>query len=308
MYNEKQKLEYINASKEFNVQLTKWMSNVFRDTEAMEVSLQKDVAEWTSAEIIDYFKLISVPSLRSILQRHSQLRAYARWCGEHFLLKDNQNHYDEVDADILQLCVNNVMTDESILTKGKMKELIKDLLNVRDQCLIYALFEGIMGTKLSELASLNVNQIEGNKLHLAERTIEVSDEFLELMRESSETYSYYTYGSKCMQKPFKENDDRVFKMTNTAQEIKTTDETERKRLYSNLIRIKDYVGNPAITIQSLHESGRIHMIKQLMAKSPGLSAREVINANKDSIENKYGNMYGNTNYLRAYGRYLETES
>ena len=308
MYNERQKTEYLETCKEFNIQLVQWMANVFRTTEPVERSLNKDAAEWTSAEIINYFKLISVPSLRSILQRHSQLRAYARWCGEHFLLKDNQNHYDEVDADILQLCVNNVMTDESILTKDKIKELIKDLLNVRDQCLIYALFEGIMGKKLSELASLNVNQIEGNKLHLAERTIEISDEFIDLMRESSEEYSYYTYGEMCMKKPFKANDERVFKMTNTAREKATTEDTERQRLYNNLMRIKDFVGNPAISIQSLHESGRIDMIKQLRAKAPGMPVRDVINANREIIENKYGKMYGNTNYLRAYGKYLEIPS
>ena len=305
MYNEGQKLEYIDETKYINLQLPKLLNTIFTQTEPLEEKAAKDIGEWTSAEIISYYKSLSRSSLNSLAVKHSQLRKYAEWCLERNLLSDNQNHYGEIDMEILKTCLNVGLLENGIITRAELNSMIVELLNPRDQCLVYALFEGIEGKQFSELTALNVKQIKGNKLKLATRTIPVHPRLLELMRESTEEYKYYTYGDKISTMRYPADDDNVFKMTPNSTE--TSPIRQRQRLYTNLTRIKDFIGNSAINATSLIESGRIDMVKGLMEKEPDISVEEVIQKHSAEIYNKYGKIYSLKNYMLSYGKYYERE-
>lgn len=306
MYNEEQKNGYIGEAGAANRQLPKWLRNMFGKSAPMETALGKDLAEWTASEIIAYYKSLCLPSMNSLTLRHSQLSGYAKWCLGRHLVKDSQNHYIEIDACSLRGCLNLGMQENSILSREQLEDTIVDLLNPRDQCLVYAIFEGIQGKQFSELTELNMSQLEGNLLHLPNRTIEVSDRLIGLMQEATDEYVYYSYGNQKPKKiPFYSDDGNVFKMVNNSHQ--TTQIRKRQRLYSNLCRIKEFVGNPAICTQSLIESGRVDMVQALMEKKENqdLNLYGVLKKYEERIANKYGIIYNYKNYILTYGRFYE---
>ena len=303
MFNEGQKLEYIEDNRYTNLHLEVFMPRLFGQTEPIEKRKNKDVAEWTSGEIVEYYKSLCRISLDSLANLHSQFRKYAEWCWFKHLLQDNQNHFEEINRDILQTCLNVGAQNSSILTRKQMENEISILLNARDQCLVYAFFEGIQGKQFSELTELSIAQLDGTTLHLATRTIPVSEKFAELMRESSEEYKYYSYGDSGRELVFDKTDKRVFKSLPNASA--DTQQKKRQRLYSNLLRVKTHIGNPCINATSLIESGRIDMIRALMKKEGSSDIAQTIKQYEKDIFNKYGNIHNVTAYLLEYGRYYE---
>lgn len=301
MFNEGQKLEYLKDAVTINQQLEQVMVPIFTQLELMETEKDKDVAEWTAGEIIEYYKSTATSSLNTLNTMHSQLRKYAAWCLDRNLLPDSQNHFTEIDIDILGRCINVGLQSGGILTRKQMEMIITQLLNPRDQCLVYALFEGICGKQFCELVDLNVSQLEGNTLHLPTRSIPISDKLVELMKQCTEEYTYYAYGSHQKTYQYDPSDTNVFK--NAPNAISSALIRKRQRLYTNLSRIKNQLDDSAINTTSLLESGRIDMIKGL--RKEGDDIEDTISKNREAIENKYGKIYNVNAYLITYQKYFE---
>lgn len=232
MFNAAQKEDYLQQNEGRNVSLRNTAGSIFNSTEKYEEENNKDAAEWTVAEIISYYKSLATSSFVGLLNRHSQLRKYADWCLDNNMIKDSQNHYAEIDTPTLRGCLNVGLLKNGILTRKEMETEISQLLNPREQCLVYALFEGIQGREFSELTELNMDQVRGTTLSLANRKIKVHPKLIELMKESTDEYTYYTYGDKQRQYPFDTSDTNVFKKTyNSKQDSQAR---KRQRLYSAL--------------------------------------------------------------------------
>lgn len=300
MYNSEQKKEYFHEVQNINENLEEWLTTVFEQTEYLEKKREKDIAEWSATEIITYYKLLSTSSLNSLNLRNSQLRSYARWCNSRNLLKDHQNHYEEITIEALQNCLNKGLLQGGIITRARMESMIRDLLNPRDKCLIYAMFEGIQGKQYADLVALNVKQIHGNKIHLDYRIVDIPDALIDLMYDSTEEYSYYAYGNSQREYRYKEDDDNVFKMTFNGRENSL--KRQRQRLYTNLCRIRDFLDMPALTSASLNESGRIDMVKRLM-KEDKTGLFDTLMNHDDEIANKYGRLYSKKRYIVNFGNY-----
>ena len=181
-----------------------------------------------------------------------------------------------------------------------MEMEIQQLLNPREQCLIYALFEGIQGKEFGELTALNMRQVKGNTLCLETRNVNVNPKLIDLMEESTNAYEYMTYGEQQRTYPFDTLDDNVFKRTYNAKQ--ETQIRKRQRLYTALTRVKDYLGNPAINTSSLMESGRIDMVTQLMNKRHE-NLETTLKSCAKEIANKYGRIASIPNYILNYGRF-----
>lgn len=309
MYNAQRKKEYLETIKD-SKQKCKWLTSIFIKVEGKEIELEKDISEWSSSEIISYYKSLATASFNSLAMRHSRLRSYAEWCGDHLMIADNQNHYNEIDQRALQNCVNIGMRDFGLITRKEMERLNAKLLNPRDKCLVYALFEGIEGQMFSELVNLNVKQIrDGNYLELETRTVPVNRKLIDLMYESTDEYRYCCYSDSLdyeQELYFPAYDNNVFKMTPNSRETSLL--RSRQRLYSNLQRIKDYVNNPAINATSLIESGRIDMIKGIMKKEPGKKLEEILKEHEKEITNKYGKIFNITKYILNYGNFFSEKN
>lgn len=304
MYNKELKLQYIDDNEYLNLQLRTIMLQAFESTEPLEDSLQKDVSNFTVKEIIAYYKTLCTASLERLMVLNSQLSRYTNYCLNNYSVQDNQNHYLEIDVDILKTCLNVGKIEASIVTREELLADIESLPNPSERFLVLAIYEGILGKQYSELANLNIRQFHDGIVDLGTRQLTVSNELVKLAEESTDEYFYYCYvaDGSFKQKNYLYSDDNIIKSLYNA---KHTDlKNKRKVIYNRLIRIKSFLGKEAYTAAGLIESGRIGMIREYMKKD-NINVNVALKRYDSEINQRYGKIYSVSRYLLKYKSFFE---
>ena len=304
MYNAEIKQKYIDESVERNASLNVLGVRAFNQVESYEKELEKDCSNFTVNEIIIYYQRKCSTSLDTLNTLNSLLKGYASWCLQRNIVEDNQNHYEEINQDILGNCLNYGMVNDKIISRHDLLFVIKDFLNVSDKALMLALFEGICGENMCELVNLKCEDIKtkGGK-HIATlcsgRKLEISKELYNYCKESQDCYSHYFVNSRVQyERPYDPTNRGVFKIL----ELKNTTEINRKSLYNKLVKAKKEMGLNYLTTYTLLESGRIDMIKNIMTET-GQSLDEVLASG--ATEDRYGAITSKVNWKRKYTQFIE---
>lgn len=306
MYNAELKNQYIKQSKTRNINIEMGVIPMFNKAEKMEIALQKDLKDFTVSEIIDFYNMCCTSSLESLMMINSHFKQYTAYCLARSLVKDNQNHYSEITSELLSTCLNYGLTKAKIITREELESLMSELHNPSDKFILLALFEGICGEEMSELVEIRKEDITGNEIQLAsDRILEISKELKSLAYESADEYVYYAYkkDGDIKELYYAKDDPYVIKRMYNA-DVEASSKIKRQRLYSKVMRIKEYLGSSAIGKKQLMESGRIDMIKQLM-KEQNLPVFECIQRNRFEIEYRYGILTSISRYLLKYGEFYE---
>ena len=307
MYNEDIKEAYINDRKENSTSegTLNQIGVYFKICEEFEVESQKDIALFTTAEIIGVYKTFSTPSLAFLKNLNSQLVQYTDWWKNNSMLPDNQNHFREINISILEQCLNVHLLNATIVTR---KELLKEIINMEryepfERFIILALFEGIRGREFEDLRNLYPSDFKNNKVKLySGKEYEVSSKLVELAEESAETFVYYTSDQK--KRWFDPFDSRCLKRVKTEcanNEKRDYERREKLFITKRLKRIKDD-GYLFIGSNELKESGRIEYIKNLMAVH-NLSAEECLKKFPE-IQERFGHIDSVLQYCRLYQNML----
>lgn len=309
MYNSSLKQEYINHCMEQtnNQSFHDYLIRNFNKFEHFEEEYGKDLSEFTTPEILSAYKFQMFGSIETLLTLNTQLKKYTAYCLYRNLVKDGQNHFNEMDKDILNDCISKYAFELSILSREQLEEEIENLYNPSEKFMALAYFEGLRGKDSCDLIEARVEQIKGNEFHLASgRTLEVSDLLIKYAIESANEYEYIPYRlsdrERNWQLTFKADDERVLKNLYNANS--TEIKAQKRNLNTKLIRIKDYLGLEAISITSLRESGRIDLLKRLMEKGDYLSFRACYIENRDLIEYRYGVLSSLDRWLMKYKTFL----
>lgn len=133
MYNEELKQRYIREKRETTIIGLNFLERQFINIAGYEEELGKDLSNFTTPEIIEYYKILGSRSLESLIVINSQYSMYTQWCLQQNLVLDSQNHYLEMNNDILLQCLNQTIIDKSIVTREEFLDLIHQLPNYRDQ-------------------------------------------------------------------------------------------------------------------------------------------------------------------------------
>lgn len=311
MYNEERKLRYIEE-KAKNIDTPQdIILRRFRQAEEMEISLQKDVADFTAYELMDFYKRRNFAALDTLIVTDSLLADYTDWCIAQSLVKDGQNHHVELTAEILKQCVNNVKQSRKILTREQLMGIIEHgnnghfLTNAVDKFVLLALFEGIKGNDLSDLTTLKLSDFNGNIVHLKSgREFEVSNDLVKYATLASSTYEYETL-SLTKPKPMPLDGEEVIKRyCNSAEEV--DDFRRGRRVYTKIKKILNWLDlDKEISANTIYESGRIHFIKE-RAKELNESIYDYLTTcltDKEYLK-RYQKIARPT-YYKKYGDYLE---
>lgn len=313
MFNEKQKMEYIEENKNTNLLLQGEMPRVFRKTESMEIELGKDISAFTMEQIVAFYKSLFFSSLDSLIVMHGKLSRYASYMLRRNLLPDNQNHFEEIDYEILNSCINIGVVKQKVITREKLLEDTDNLLNPGDKFLCLGFFEGICGKAYIDFAELKMEDFDGNEVHLASnRTLIVSDLLVELAKQTNEEMTYYMFShtenpGSIRERKFDENDEHILKRKYNSSPEEGSESRSRQRIYHQLARIKGNIDSPAYTVAALTESGRIDFIKKLMKEQDIADLRTALKTNRKAIEYRYGNLSQKSmdKYILKYGQYFE---
>lgn len=308
MFNVKVKQDYINYNPNNNHQFHKVMTNYFDRAEETEKRLKKDLAQFTSAEILDMYKSFVTPSLNMLIIINNQFLNYTNWYKKEISIGDNQNHYIEIRDDMLMNCVSFTSQQSAILTRETLLEMIKEFKNPYESFLYLALFEGLGGEKMSDFYELSMKDFDGKKytVNLPGRTFTISKELYHYAEDASDEYVIYNImGEPTSRGRLLESDGRIIKCS--ASSGFETEKSERALIvYRMLRKIKRYDFVPeSLNSTNLIESGRIDLINKIMREKKIDNPESVIRNHKDEVEKRYGHIPSIPKWLLKYENFCK---
>lgn len=285
-YNNEQKERYFAERELSYLKIRLIMRTFFNITSFYENKYEKDCSNFTSEEILNMYAGCYTRSWEFLLNFNSQLKIYTAWCIKENLVKDNQNHYEEIDKNDMFSCLNHGLKENMIITRKELERELMQFPNVSDQFLVLAFFEGIGGPGYIDFYQLEVSQFKGNKLKLRGREIEVSTMLVERAMEAAEEYRKYNLDGP-MHNGYRLDDPYVLKDSSNA----FTDSLDRntRKLQRRIVLLEKTYGK-AFGYVGLKNSGRIDMIKRLMEEDGSTNPRETYTLHKDEIELRYGKL------------------
>lgn len=295
MYNANRKEQYIEEKGTQNLELGVVGVRLFNRIAETEERLQLDCCEFSILEIMTFYKSLCYTSQNTLFVTNSLLKSYTSWCLSKGYVSDHQNHYNELSVDNIYSCVNHGITSNKIFSKDDIDSIINNCETDSDAVLVLALYEGICGTNMCELVGLNVNDIDGNVIHLVSgRDMEIPARLVLLIESANEEEGIIRNG---VLKKYIESD-KVFKVVIGSRHL----EAHRKTLYTKLARIKEHQELLYLTTFNIMESGRIEMIKKMKSES-GMSVEDILYGRY--TEDKYGKILNVRDYIRKYQKWLE---
>lgn len=309
MYNEERKRRYIKVKEDAVTLPYRSLELLFEKTEPFEEKNGKDVCEWTTSEIMEFYKYIDAYSFSSLVVRNSNLTQYTNWCLTETLVPDGQNHYQEIRPDMLESCVNKEFLSKLIISREDLVRVIDELPNYTDRYMMLAFFEGICGIRYSEMTSLTIDDISGNKVTLRSgRVLPISDKLKEIAEFAATEESYQTYGpaGKVVKYSDLNSSGAIFKVIKKNRPI-SDDSSMVQVVCRRFVKALDYLGLPKrMTIKNLMVSGKLNFIKCIM-KREGKTVEEVIVDNRDEINARYDvdQIKSSAVFLRKYRQYFE---
>lgn len=306
MFNEDIKQRYIDEKESEVIIPNSYLINQFRKTNDIEEELNKDISNFTTYEIIDFYKILNLSSFESLYVLNSQLSMYTQWCLQQNLVKDNQNHYLEITKDMLNGCINRAILSKKIVDRKTVLSWVRQLPNPKDQFIMLALFEFGKTKNFSDLVNVKITDLDGNNLTLNDgRRVEISEELTEIAKESYAEDTYYSATGKNVKRmPLVSTDGRIIKnYPNVSEEV--SDFQLSRRIYNSITRSLDYVGVADwCSASSLAESGKIYMIKE-RAKELEITPREYLYSNYiTEVERQFGCSIVKSNFSVKYEEYL----
>ena len=309
MYNEERKRHYINIKEDAVTLPYRSLELLFEKTEPFEEKNGRDVCEWTTQEIMEYYKYRDAYSLSSLVVCNSNLTQYTNWCLTETLVPDGQNHYQEIRPDMLESCVNKEFLSKLIISREDIVRIIDELSNYTDRYMMLAFFEGICGIRYSEMVNAIIDDIDGDVISLCSgRVIPISDKLKEIAEFAAAEESYQTYGpsGKCIKYSDLNPSGAIFKVVKKNHPI-ADDSSMVQIVCRRFVKAVDYLGLPKrMTIKNMILSGKINFIKEIIERE-GKSIEEVIVDNRDEINARYNidQIKSSAVFLRKYRQYFE---
>ena len=286
VYNQDQKNNYIETKKHIKG-FAKNIMSIFTKCEELENKYEKDCSEFNIFEIKEIFLRMNTISLSGLYNYNCLLRCYTDWCIRQKLTSTQKNYYTKINKNTLCCLIDQKAKNERRLSREELLNEIKKIPNVCDQFLALAIFEGIgeRNSFADDFCELSLANFDGNKVHLKNRTLDVSDESIELAQKSSEEYNKYDSKGNLMQRGFKENDKRILKDSlNTAYDDK---EHKRRNIALRLMRLENEFG-PAFRYGALRDSGEIDLLKSFMRVDNNNDIYEAYLNHQEEYDNRYG--------------------
>lgn len=311
MYNEEYKKEYLeyNTNAELGTQ-------IFILSEEYESKYQKDLYDFTVEQILGFYKMMGTLSVNRIYQVNHWLNNYTSNALSKNLVKDGQNHFDELKMEVLVTCLDHKGIDSTVITHDELKIYCAKLVNPRDKYLFCALYDGLLGHEFEEITELKLDDINvetKTAILCTGREVEISPELIMYARESTDTYEYYTYllknGLKQIHGKYKIVGDDIWKIIKRGN-TNDTQHNRGKQCAKNIIKFVDYLDLPKgyITAKSLRNSGCVNYINKL-AENHGVTGKDVLYDTdglfKEVTKQYQLNISSRVNFYRKYRDHLK---
>lgn len=231
----------------------------FKKMESFEESLGKDLCNFTTMEILGAYSQIRYKSIYTIQMTNSVFKDYTNYCLNNNLVVDNQNHYAELSINDMKQCVNDLVIEDSFLTREELLIYIDRLNNDTDKFLMLAAFEGLSGKNYKEISDLRITDIDfKNRIAKTSlgRTVKMSTRLTELAQLAHDEESYMGIKGERVRKLMPS--DKIIKPYVT--QLVDKEYRNGRRLYSRLKKMFEVLEMPNMTCKLLRDFGIIDTI------------------------------------------------
>ena len=297
MYNEERKRQYLNEKSETAV-IAQNLVNAFNDAAQMEEKYGRDLCEWTSEEIMNFYRYLSTSSVQRLVQLNSSLVAYTNWCLMNGLVSDNQNHFSELKTETLIRCADVKKLLGTVITREQLLDEISVLPNYVDRFIFLGLFEGIPVAD-DVMKNVKISDLDGDILHLSNgNNIVVSPELRHIMFQADEEKtSINMHPTKHIEIPYRDEDTIIKYKVGVGTENTTIMIGGRFR------SCLKYLGLESMTMKTIRESGRIYMMRHLAEKYHITMEETITMGDIRKIHEKiFGKIQNSITYLNTYGK------
>lgn len=302
MFNENVKNDFIEYVSNTTIAGKDLIKRIFNYAEKHETKYNKDLCNWNLKEILDFYRELNLSSGLTLYNFNSNLKKYTSFCMDKNMVNDLINHYDEIDDELVFSCTN-VAAESRIYSREDILYAIDSyLVNASDKLIILGTFEGLLGNDTKGFCQMTVDCISGNQVTIGDRTLEVSNELIQLIKESCAESEYLVYkGSDFYSKSYKDEDcDYAIKRTKGG--VVVSGDNYNRFIYSRMPSIGKKMDDAyKFTTKSLENSGRIELMRKLI-KETNCTIDEAI-ANKDIVY-RYGKIHSKKLFKMKYPNIL----
>lgn len=305
MYNQELKERYRTEKESYTTVSTYYFSSLFKKTEPFEEQLNKDLSNFTTHEIINMYKTLAIMSLDTIVTMNSNLSMYTQWCIQENLVNDYQNHFLEIDRDMMATFVNKLAMDKKVVSRQQILDWCQQLPNPSDSFCLLGLFEGIRGGGYLELALAKIEDFNDNVFTAYNgREIKVSSTLIEYAEQSNETLDYQSITNTMTREVTLIENGRIIKDYPNVQRSESL-VVLRRRTQSRLARIFDYMGIlDYMNGNDIRMSGVVEMVNT-RSKELGISGKDYIyGIGIEEIKKQYDYKIVPSVYIDKFGEYL----
>ena len=305
MYNQELKERYRIEKESYTTVSAYYFSSLFKKTEPFEEQLNKDISNFTTHEIINMYKTLAIMSLDTIVTMNSNLSMYTQWCIQENLVNDYQNHFLEIDRDMMATFVNKLAMDKKVVSRQQILDWCQQLPNPSDSFCLLGLFEGIRGGGYLELALAKMEDFNDNVFTAYNgREIKVSSTLIEYAEQSNETLDYQSITNTMTREVTLIENGRIVKDYPNVQRSESL-VVLRRRIQSRLARIFDYMGIlDYMNGNDIRMSGVVEMINT-RSRELGISGKDYIyGIGIEEIKKQYDYKVVPSVYIDKFGEYL----
>lgn len=315
-YNESVKNRFLDSIE--NEGTRHVISYIFLASKSTEESLEKDLYNFSLAEISSIMYNLSPKTSNSTKANMSNIRTYISFCIRHGYRDNNLNPLDSVNNKwSLQFIDRATKIHYSL---EELTALIEDLDNDQDKCMILLWFAGgVQGKQFSELRNLTWYDVDwvNNILTLidkdgSDRTLELGNDELalkcmEYLKKAKEQKTYKVYkNGEIVEIPLCESD---FIFRNVKSKNTKDEEIGLNVIYTRLATIKEEYRLDTLSPKAISQSGQIYMCYKIYMRDGHFDSiggeqwyeiGERYNVSKLKSSYGSGSYYVNVNLMKQY--------
>lgn len=234
-----------------------------------ENKFNKAFYDYNKEEALEMFKSAHAISIVSLQNANLTLKHAARY----FQNKVGGNVYEKIGKYDLEECVDTSKKDGMIFTKEEIEDIQEQLLNWTDKSILFLLFEGAGGEKLSELTFMSKDQINHKDLQIYLRSgkvINITPEDYEMLRNGFEEDELMSFGDTMRTSKVRSSGLYKIRCNALSDNDDPSNNEDRERRYRWLQRRLMLISKNfdiQLTSGSIQESGLLHYIKEGMRES-----------------------------------------
>jgi hypothetical protein len=259
MFNQTIKERFLNSYIDSTARMYRY---VLEKAEQIETQLNKDICNFSTEERDMLLYSYSNRSRAAVDVVKSSLNKYVEWCIEEGLVSDRINYFATIGGNDLDKYIDKSALEHKYITYKQLLDMTNFCINLQDIVPLFLAFSGVLGETASEIIELEVSNLQDGKIILKDREVELDSRIYDLIEDAIQDKVYYIGNGETTAIA----QSRVINPTPWV--LRSAGETKLgKMIYSSVLqrvgRVKEYFGNPYLTLKNVWFSGMIHDLKAI---------------------------------------------